>query len=473
VIADRRYPIMDGCSMVSRTSAVSRKSAAPLRSARFLVLAALAVGLASCQEEHGFVSAGAKAQRPLRPEMMDLLAKKDMRKEDPILIRIFKQDATLEVWKRDKTGKYAFLKDYKICAWGGTVGPKIKEGDKQSPEGFYTVTPWRMNPNSQYHLSFDVGFPNAFDRAYGRTGAAIMVHGACSSAGCFAMTDGQVEEIYALAREAFAGGQPSFQVQSFPFRMTAQNMARNRNNPHIAFWKNLKEGHDHFEVTKLEPKVDVCEKRYVFNAQPKDSTSTTFNAANACPTYEVPAHIAMAVAAKSKADDGEMSTMVAAFDEKEKAAAEALLAKKLEQSKPKPEGSMMASLFAASRASDEATASVPAPAMTPIAVPIPRAAPGRPAAAPAAAVASAKEETGVVDRLFSFGSKSEPDSPAKAAVADAPLPVPPVPAVPAAAPSAKPGAIAAPAAPAAVAASAAPAPAKAESRSFWQKINPF
>ena len=135
-----------------------------------------------------------------------------------------------------------------------------------------------MNPNSQYYLSFDLGYPNAYDRAYGRTGAQLMVHGDCSSRGCYSMTDEQISEIYALGRDSFFGGQKSFQVQAYPFRMTAQNLARHRNSPHLAFWKMLKKGNDHFEVTKLEPKVNVCEKRYVFDAQSPGGRALSFNA---------------------------------------------------------------------------------------------------------------------------------------------------------------------------------------------------
>ena len=123
-----------------------------------------------------------------------------------------------------------------------------------------------MNPNSNFYLSFDTGYPNAYDRAHGYRGSFLMVHGACSSRGCFSMTDEQIAEIYAVGREAFAGGQRSFQFQSFPFRMTAENMAKHRNDPNIAFWRMLKEGSDHFEVTRREPKVAVCGRRYVFNA---------------------------------------------------------------------------------------------------------------------------------------------------------------------------------------------------------------
>ena len=208
----------------------------------------------------------ARRHAPLSDKMVADIEQKNMDKESPILVRMFKEESELEVWKQDRSGRFALLKTYPICRWSGELGPKIKEGDRQAPEGFYTITPGQMNPNSQYYLSFNLGYPNAFDRAHGRTGAHLMVHGDCSSRGCYSMTDEQIAEIYALGREAFFGGQRAFQVQAYPFRMTPQNMAKHRNNPHMAFWKMLKQGNDHFEVTRLEPKVDVCEKRYVFDA---------------------------------------------------------------------------------------------------------------------------------------------------------------------------------------------------------------
>ena len=165
------------------------------------------------------------------------------------------------------------MKTYPICRWSGDLGPKKKQGDRQAPEGFYTITPGQMNPNSNYYLAFNTGYPNAYDRAWGYTGSELMVHGDCSSRGCYAMTDEQIQEIYALARELFFGGQKAFQLQAFPFRMTALNMAKHRNNQSFAFWKMLKEGYDHFEATHQEPKVAVCEKRYVFDAAaPNGST---------------------------------------------------------------------------------------------------------------------------------------------------------------------------------------------------------
>ena len=145
--------------------------------------------------------------------------------QSPMLVRLFKQEAELEVWKQNRSGRFALLKTYPICRWSGDLGPKVREGDRQAPEGFYAITPAQMNPTSAYYLSFNTGYPNAYDKALGHTGSELMVHGDCSSRGCYAMTDEQIAEIYALGREAFFGGQTSFQFQAYPFRMTPINMA--------------------------------------------------------------------------------------------------------------------------------------------------------------------------------------------------------------------------------------------------------
>ena len=244
--------------------------------------------------------------QPLSDRLIADLDNKNMAKESPILVRIFKEESELEVWKEDRTGRFALLRTYPICRWSGELGPKIKLGDRQAPEGFYTITPGLMNPNSNYYLAINTGFPNAYDRANDRTGQFLMIHGDCSSAGCYAMTDEQIAEIYSLARESFFGGQKSFQIQAFPFHMTALNMARHRNSPHMAFWKMIKEGYDHFEVTRREPKVDVCEKRYVFNAE----TRGKFSPAERCPAYRVPQEIASAVRAKERRDDSQIADLV-------------------------------------------------------------------------------------------------------------------------------------------------------------------
>jgi murein L,D-transpeptidase YafK len=269
-----------------------------------LMVSALAVvtALAGCNaDRENSVVANAKSAQPLTPQLVSLMAEKGMSPSDPMLVRVFKEEAKAEVWKKRKgDGRYALLKSYDICRFSGKLGPKIKEGDKQAPEGFYQVTPAQMNPKSSYYLSFNIGFPNAYDRSLGRTGQHVMMHGDCLSAGCYAMTDDQMGEIYAMARESFRGGQRSFQFQALPFRMTAQNMARRRNDKNMAFWKNLKQGSDHFEVTKAEPKVDVCGKKYVFNAS---AGLSTFEPTAGCPSYQVEPSIARAVAAKEKTDN--------------------------------------------------------------------------------------------------------------------------------------------------------------------------
>jgi murein L,D-transpeptidase YafK len=263
------------------------------------------------------VAPSGRANAPLSDKMTAELESKQMDKGSPVLMRIFKEESEAEIWKQTRNGEFALLKTYPICRWSGELGPKVKEGDRQAPEGFYTITPGLMNPNSNYYLAFNTGFPNSFDRAWGRTGAHLMVHGDCSSRGCYAMTDEQMVEIYALARESFFGGQRSFQLQAYPFRMTAKNMARHRNSPHLAFWKNLKQGYDHFEVTKHEPKVDVCERRYVFNASSTDNASRplSFSASGKCPAYEVPPEIAQLVAerqSKDQAEAAQLASLVAA-----------------------------------------------------------------------------------------------------------------------------------------------------------------
>jgi murein L,D-transpeptidase YafK len=194
-----------------------------------------------------------------------------------------------------------------MCRWSGQLGPKKTEGDRQVPEGFYTIAPGQMNPNSHYYLSFNVGYPNAYDRAHGYVGGNIMVHGICSSAGCFSMTDKQIEEIYALARESFAGGQRQIQMQSYPFRMTADNMAKLRLDPNMPFWREIKNGADHFEITKQEVPVGVCAKHYVFGAEPKTGR---FDALSPCPALARDPTVEAAVEAREAVDDKAVAELV-------------------------------------------------------------------------------------------------------------------------------------------------------------------
>ena len=222
--------------------------------------------------------------KPLSTQTRTLLAEKGMTEQSPVLIRIFKAESELEVWKAKDNGRFYHFKTYPICSYSGGLGPKIEQGDRQAPEGFYSVSLDQMNPRSKYYLSFDVGFPNTYDRAYGRTGKNIMVHGDCTSSGCYAMTDAVVEEIFTLAREALQNGQEEIQVQAYPFRMTAANLAAHKDDKWHDFWKNLKEGYDYFEISRLPPNVAVCNKRYLINAS--FAANASLNPTGACPAYK-------------------------------------------------------------------------------------------------------------------------------------------------------------------------------------------
>jgi murein L,D-transpeptidase YafK len=270
---------------------------------------ASAVMLAGCNADQLSLANNAKANKPIPEKLVAEMQSKEMDPQSPLLVRLFKQEAELEVWKQDRSGKFSLLKTYPICRWSGDLGPKVREGDRQAPEGFYSIGPGQMNPQSSFYLSFNMGYPNAYDKALGRTGSMLMVHGDCSSRGCYAMTDEQISEIYALGREAFFGGQRAFQVQAYPFRMTPANFAKHRNNPNIPFWKMLKEGNDHFEVTKQEPKVEYCENKYVFDPDQSTSRPPSFVAGQKCPVYSVQPEIAEAVAQKQRQDEAKIADL--------------------------------------------------------------------------------------------------------------------------------------------------------------------
>ncbi|PPD00457.1 MAG: hypothetical protein CTY31_04855 [Hyphomicrobium sp.] len=221
---------------------------------------------------------------PLSKEALALLGKKGMQPGSPIFVRIFKEESELEIWKQRDDGRFYHFKTYPICNWSGEIGPKLVQGDRQAPEGFYTITPKLMNPNSKFYLSFNLGYPNSYDRSYGRTGDFVMVHGKCRSAGCYAMTDALMEEIYGLTRESLKAGHPSFEVHAMPFRMTDERMARLKTHKWYPFWKTLKQGYDHFEKHRIPPTVAVCERRYVVNVESPGRLDPT----GYCPPFRRP-----------------------------------------------------------------------------------------------------------------------------------------------------------------------------------------
>lgn len=215
------------------------------------------------------------APTTISPKLAGDITRKGFRQQDAVLVRIFKEESELEVWKKKSNGQYALFKTYPICRWSGKLGPKKKAGDRQAPEGFYQVSTGMLNPKSKYYLSFNLGYPNRLESALGYSGEALMVHGACSSSGCYAMSDAGIYEIYALANKALASGQTHFQVQAYPFRMTSKKMAQTAHDPNMSFWRDLKVGYDAFERSKQELKISTCGGRYVVdrtfnNGEPSD-----------------------------------------------------------------------------------------------------------------------------------------------------------------------------------------------------------
>ena len=180
----------------------------------------------------------------------------------PIYLRIFKREAQLELWLRGADGKYVLFREYPVCKFSGDLGPKQREGDNQAPEGFYSVAPRQLNPQSNYHLAFNLGYPNAYDHAHGRTGSALMVHGNCVSIGCYAMGDAGIEEIYTLSAAALRAGQGVFPVHIFPFRPTVAALAAAKNSPWFGFWSELAPAYDFFEREHVPPAIEVDGDRY-------------------------------------------------------------------------------------------------------------------------------------------------------------------------------------------------------------------
>ncbi len=206
-----------------------------------------------------------KAIQKVAPRLKKELAEAGLQYGAAIYIRVFKEEKELELWVRKKD-HFVLFKTYPICTYGfGSLGPKLRQGDGQAPEGFYFVKPNQLNPLSKFYLAFNIGYPNRYDRLHKRTGSAIMVHGNCVSIGCFAMTDKKIEKIYAMADAALRNGQSFFQIHIFPFRMTKANMEKHKSSEWYSFWQNLKEGYQLFEIYgNLPAKVGVKNGRYVF-----------------------------------------------------------------------------------------------------------------------------------------------------------------------------------------------------------------
>ncbi len=205
-------------------------------------------------------------------ELDKRLREKGLKRGDPVFLRIFKGDVQVELWIK-RGGRFELFETYPICAWSGQLGPKLREGDGQAPEGFYTIGKGQLNPNSHYHRAFNLGFPNLLDRAYDRTGANLMVHGGCASIGCYAMTDASIDELWLLVTAALDGGQERIGVHVFPFRMTEERLTAFAWHPWAEFWRELKPAYDLFEQTRIPPRTGICNKHYTVERGPAAAVS--------------------------------------------------------------------------------------------------------------------------------------------------------------------------------------------------------
>jgi murein L,D-transpeptidase YafK len=203
------------------------------------------------------------ARQRVLPALEKRLAPQGLMVGDEVFIRIFKQEAELELWMRPKAQTdFVLGHRYPICTFSGELGPKTRQGDGQAPEGFYSVRRGQLNPASSYHLSFNLGYPNAYERAQGWTGDYLMVHGNCVSIGCYAMGDAAIEEIYTLVEAALSNGQSAVPVHAFPFELDDKHEAQRLASPHAAFWAQLAVGYKSFEEQRIPPKVSVRSGRY-------------------------------------------------------------------------------------------------------------------------------------------------------------------------------------------------------------------
>jgi murein L,D-transpeptidase YafK len=262
-----------------------------LRPPRIALVAVLLVAsMASLSPVRADVGQGSRAARS---GLEDELAARGFALGAPAFIRVFKESSTLELWLW-KNGRFHPFRSYPICKWSGELGPKLAEGDRQSPEGVYFISGRDLIVNARWHRAMNLGFPNSRDRALGLTGSGILIHGKCSSIGCFSLTDRFVEDIYEVIAAALDAGQPRITVQVFPFPLTRASLERHAGDAWIDFWVRLKRGHDLFLRDGLPPRTFVCLGEYAF--QPRRARRVSLAGNKICTPLRKPAVTVIAAA---------------------------------------------------------------------------------------------------------------------------------------------------------------------------------
>ncbi|MNK68211.1 L,D-transpeptidase catalytic domain [compost metagenome] len=197
----------------------------------------------------------------------DLVAKK-IGHSPFMIINAYKAEGKLEIWLKNGSDKvYQLFKTYDFCEHSGTLGPKVIEGDGQTPEGFYYINVF--NPMSNFHLSLGINYPNSVDNFRTgkdrKTGGDIYIHGSCVTVGCIPLTDEKIKEVYLLAMFSSDLKSKKVPVNIYPFKMTDQNMKKYSAEfpTQVTFWKSLQPVFLAFEQNKTQPNVNEVKGEYL------------------------------------------------------------------------------------------------------------------------------------------------------------------------------------------------------------------
>jgi murein L,D-transpeptidase YafK len=181
----------------------------------------------------------------------------------PVFLRVYKQTSEMELWVQQGP-RYIHFKTFGICRWSGGLGPKMYEGDRQSPEGLYHITTADLIVNPRWDRAMNINYPNSFDVVNGRSGSGILIHGKCGSIGCFAIQDQNVEEVYGAVRAALFSGQAEIPVLALPFRFASVAPSVRDTLQLNEFWSDLRRADLLFERDRLPPTAWICDGRYYF-----------------------------------------------------------------------------------------------------------------------------------------------------------------------------------------------------------------